>query len=63
MLSQCIPRQQKSTSKLAEEFKVRLGNHQTTSEQSVKYLNVIIHEKLFMVITSVTYSNKGSFCS
>jgi len=31
---------------LAEEFLVRLGNHQIKREQSVKYLGVIVNEKL-----------------
>ena len=36
----------KIQSNLAEDFLVRLGNHQIKREQSVKYLGVIVHEKL-----------------
>jgi len=36
----------KIQSNLAEEFLVRLGNHQIKREQSVKYLGVIVDEKL-----------------
>jgi len=36
----------KIQSNLAEEFLVRLGNHQVKHEQSVKYLGVIVDEKL-----------------
>jgi len=36
----------KVQSNLAEEFLVRLGNHQIKPEQSVKYLGVIVDEKL-----------------
>ena len=36
----------KIQSNLAEDFLVRLGNHQIKREQSVKYLGVIVDEKL-----------------
>ena len=36
----------KMQSNLAEEFLVRLGNHQIKREQSLKYLGVIVDEKL-----------------
>jgi len=36
----------KIQSNLPEEFLVRLGNHQIKHEQSVKYLGVIVDEKL-----------------
>jgi len=37
---------QKIQSNLAEEFLVRLGNHQIKREQSAKHLGVIVEEKL-----------------
>jgi len=36
----------KVQSNLAEEFLVRLGNHEIKREQSVKYIGVIVDEKL-----------------
>ena len=36
----------KMQSNLAEDFLVRLGNHQIKREQSVKYLGVIVDKKL-----------------
>ena len=36
----------KIQSNLAEDFSVTLGNHQIKREQSVKYLGVIVDEKL-----------------
>jgi len=38
--------EQKIQSNSAEDFLIRLGNHQTKREQSVKYLGVIVDEML-----------------
>jgi len=52
----------KIQSNLAEELLVGLGNHQIKREQSVKYLSVIVDEKLNWSSHLKTNWNKVSLC-